>query len=247
MLTVSRALPAVLLLALLCPRLAAADIVSMPLYAQTGVPEGITVSGHAELKSKPDVAYLTVSVTTQSRDQEKAAQDNATRTTALLDALRKAGVADKDIQTQSYTLEPQYDYNANPPVLTGFQAVNTVQITIHDLTKAGLLIDKSISAGATQAGDLSFDLLDRKGLERQALADAVRDAAAKAGAMTDAAGMGLGRLLSLTESGTSSPPPSPRPMMMRAMAAEAAPPTPISPQQITVTADVTAVYALASK
>ena len=85
------------------------------------VSEGLTAHGHAELKVKPDIARFTVSVTTQAGQQAAAAQDNARRTTTLLAALKAAGVADKDIQTQSYNVQPQYDYKPSPPVLTGFQ------------------------------------------------------------------------------------------------------------------------------
>ena len=204
--------------------------------------EGLTAHGHAELKVKPDIARFTVSVTTQAAQQSAAAQDNARRTTTLLAALKAAGVADRDIQTQSYDVQPQYDYKPSPPVLTGFQAINSVQVTIRDLGKAGSILDKATQAGATEVSGLSFDLADRTAAEQQALKQAVVEAQAKADAMAQAAGVGRGRLLSLTEGSPVMVQPLFQPRMMAAAAPE--PATPVEANEITVTADVTAVYAL---
>lgn len=206
-------------------------------YAATG----ITTQGHGEVKVKPDIALITVAVTTQSKDQAEAVGQNATRTTAVLGALRAAEIAEKDIQTQSYTVQPQYDYNASPPLLTGYQVTNSVQATVRDLTKVGLVIDKTTQASASQISGVSFDLSDRSQAESQALALAVTSARRKATVMAQAAGVELGRLLTVTEGGAS--PPIPPVFAMRAMA-KAAPETPIADQQITVSADAALVYAM---
>lgn len=204
------------------------------------VPEGITAQGHGEVKVKPDIALVTVAVTTQSKDQAEAVSQNAIRTTAALAALRGAGIAEKDIQTQSYTVEPQYDYQVSPAVLTGYQVTNSVQATVRDLTKVGLVIDKTIGAGASQISSVSFDLADRGKAQAQALAIAVVTARLKAAVMAQAAGVELGRLLTVTEGSATPVQPI---FAMRAMA-KAAPETPIADQQITVTADATLVYAM---
>jgi uncharacterized protein YggE len=208
------------------------------------VSQGITATGHSELKVKPDIALVTITVTTQSQHQEDAVQENAVKTTAVLSALKDVKIAEKDIQTQSYTVQPQYDYTPSPPVLTGYQVQNSVQVTVRDLTQVGLVIDKTTAGGASEIGGVSFDLSDRSQAESQALSQAVLAAKSKAGVMASAAGVDLGRLLSINE-GTSAPPPV-RPMFMSAMRAKAAdvPETPIADQQITVTADATLVYAM---
>ena len=217
---------------------------AVPMIRLASAAEGITVNGHGEVKVKPDIALVTLTVTTQSADQALAVRDNAVRTTATLAALRGTGIAEKDIQTQSYTVQPQYDYKPSPPVLTGYQVQNSVQVTVRDLTKVGLVIDKATAKGVgAEIGGVSFDLSDRAASQSVALSLAVKSAKLKAGVMGDAAGVGLGRLLTMSEGGSS---PIVRPMMaMRAMAATGATPeTPISEQQIVVTADVTLVYAL---
>jgi uncharacterized protein YggE len=209
----------------------------------SGIAEGITAQGHGEVKVKPDIALVTLTVTTQSADQAEAVRQNAVRTTAVLAALRGASIAGKDIEAQSYTVQPQYDYKPSPPLLTGYQVQNSVQATVRDLTKVGLVIDKATAGGASEIGGVSFDLSDRAQAQSQALAQAVASAKLKAGVMADAAGVGLGRLLTMTEGSAS---PIIRPMYaMRAMAAPAsAPETPINDQQITITADATLVYAM---
>lgn len=209
--------------------------------------EGLTAHGHGEVKAKPDVAYMTVSVTTQSKDQAQAVSDGAVRATATLKALKGAGLTDKDLQTLSYTVQPQYDYQASPPVLTGYQVQNTVQATVRDLTRVGRVIDAATGAGAgtaggTTIGGVTFDLSDRGRAESLALALAVTSARSKAAVMAQAAGVEMGRLLSLTEGGS----PAVQPVYGVALraAAPSRPETPIADQQITVSADATLVYAL---
>lgn len=206
--------------------------------------EGITALGHGEVKVKPDIALLTLSVTTQSQNQAEAVQQNASKTTALLAALRGAKLADKDVQTLSYTVQPQYDYKSSPPVLTGYQVQNSVQATVRDLTKVGFVLDKATSGGASEVGGVSFDVADRASAQSSALSLAVGAAKRKAAVMADAAGVRLGRLLTLTEGSDG---PVVRPIYaVRAMAtpSASAPETPIADQQITVSADATLVYAM---
>ncbi|BDI34023.1 SIMPL domain-containing protein [Capsulimonas corticalis] len=202
--------------------------------------EGITAHGHAETKVKPDILKATLGVTTISRSQADAVSANATRAKAVLAALHSGGVADKDIQTQYYTVQPQYDYKKSPAVLTGYQVSNSIQVTVRDLTKGGVIIDQATKAGATDVNDLTFDLSDRKKAEGAALVAAVANARSKADLMAGASGVSLGRLISLDE-GTA---PTFEPVMFksRAMAADTSDTTPVVPQEIVVTADVTVVY-----
>lgn len=236
------ALLAVTVTMLATPRTQAQAIRPVP-AVEAAADSGLTVHGHAEMKVRPDIAYVSVGVVTQARDSTQAVADNAARATALMAALKKAGLADKDIQTQSYGVEPQYDYNASPAVLTGYQVTNTVQVTVRDLARVGQVIDAATQAGGNQINGVTFDLADRTQAEAQVLAQAVVEARVKASVMAQAAGVSLGRLMQLTEG--SEPVVQPlvmeRPMLMKA-AAE--PSTPVSAQDISVTADVTALYGL---
>ena len=204
---------------------------------------GLTTHGHAEMKVKPDIAYISIGVVTQEHDSAAAVQENATRATALLKAVRGANVADKDIQSQFYGVQPQYDYQVSPAVLTGYQVTNNFRVTVRDLSKVGSVIDAASQAGGNQINDVTFDLSDRTQAEGRALALAVVEAKNKAAVMAQAAGVSLGRLMDLSEGGS----PTFQPLVLNRTAmlkSAATPETPIQSQDVSVTADVTAFYAL---
>lgn len=236
---------AALMLGTAGPARSQADI-ARPLPSLLSVSQGLTAHGHGEVKAKPDIARLTAGVMTQAKDQAQATQDNARKMTALLAAIKSLKIADRDIQTQGYSVNPQYDYgNGHAPILTGYQVTNSVQVTLRDLSQAGPLIDKATQAGANQVNGISYELSNQDAVQDQALGKAVADARRRAQTMADALGVGLGNPLSLNDGGAA-PPVIPLFEMRRtAMAAsDSAPTTPISAQEITVTADVSLVYAL---
>lgn len=218
------------LLALLVPARAQETVLRMG--------DGLTAMGHAELKFAPNVATLTVGVTTQAAKAADAARQNAQTTNAVLAALKNAGVAARDIQTQSYNVTPQYKYPENK--LTGYQAENSVEVTIRNLTKAGQIADAATTAGATNIGQLAYDLSDKQKAMADALTAAIGQARAKADAMAAAAGVKLGPLRSLTEGGS----PIIRPVFAAMRAAKSDEATPLESRQVTVTADVTLNYAI---
>ena len=218
--------------------------VAQPVLLATPL-QGITVQGHSEIKEKPDVARVTLTVTTNNRNSADGVRQNAERTSSALAALQGIGIAGKDVETLSYTVQPTFDYTESPPKRKGYQVQNSIQVTLHDLTRVGLAIDSVTSAGGAEIGDVSFDLADRSQAQAQALAQAVVSAKLKAEAMASAAGVDLGRLLTMTE-GAVAPAPVlvPYAPRMAFSAAAPAPQTPIAVQQITLTADATLVYAM---
>ena len=233
--------PALAVCALGAASVRAQEVVPGPSGASAG--EGLTAHGHAEIKVRPDIAYVDVSVLTQARDSARAVRDNAAKAAVLIAALRQAGLADKDIQSQSYWVQPQYDNRHSQAILTGYQVTNSLRVTVRDLTKVGAVIDAATGAGANQVDDVTFDLADRTQAEGRALALAVTEARAKASVMAQAADVPLGHLRDLSEGG--SPAFQPQVMSIPPMApgVERAA-TPIQSQDITITADVTAFYAV---
>ena len=223
----------------------AADSVRPSLLAAA---QGITAHGHGEVKARPDIARLTAGVVTQGRDQAQAVQDNARKMTALIAAVKGLRIADRDIQTQGYSVQPQYDYGAGggrPPTLKGYQVTNSVQVTLRDLSQAGSLIDRVTQAGGNQVDGLTYDLSSRDAAQDQALTLAAKDAARRADTMAAALNLGLGNVLSLSDGEATPVQPVflARAKTMNALS-DAAPETPVAPQEITVTADVTLVYAV---
>jgi uncharacterized protein len=162
---------------------------------------------------------------------------------AVIGALKGAGVVDKDIQTSNLSLSPQYAYDqGQPPRLTGYEASNQVTVTEHDLARLGALADAATGAGATNISGISFSLAHPVEAENAARVAAVKALEDKARVLADAAGYHVVRLVSLTESGGETPTP-PRPMMM--MAARAQAPTPVEAGEVGVRVNVSGVFELA--
>jgi hypothetical protein len=166
---------------------------------------------------------------------------NASQMSGVMDALRKAGVPDRDIRTENLSLQAQYSYPNNAPaVLEGYAAGNDVTVTLDEVARVGPVIDAVTAAGANQVEAISFGLKDSGAAEDAARLAAVKALAAKAALYAGATGYHGLRLVSLTEGGEAQPGPV-RPMVM--MAAKRAP-TPVSAGELTVRVDVSGVYEL---
>ncbi len=122
--------------------------------------------------------------------------------TKVVAALKKAGIADRDIQTSSLNVSPQYVYEQNqPPKLNGYQASNQVTIQVRDLTKLGQTVDATVGAGATNVGGISFGLQNLQAAEDAARLDAVKALQAKADLYARATGYKIVRMVTLGEGG----------------------------------------------
>jgi uncharacterized protein YggE len=159
----------------------------------------ITALGHGEAKAKSDVASVVLTVVAAAADQAEAVQQNAELTAALIRTLREIGVTDQEIQTQYYHVQPDYDRQVRPPVLSGYQVQNSLEVVVRDLPQVGLVIDRATADNTIRVDGVSFGLFDRAQAEAEALSQAVVSAQRKAGVMAAAAGVKLGRLLSITE------------------------------------------------
>jgi uncharacterized protein YggE len=170
----------------------------------------ITVTGTGRVTLTPDIADLRVGVNISRPTATAARADAAAAMTKVVDAIKKAGVADKDIQTSMLSLQPVYDYTNNGQgKLTGFQVVNIVAITVRDIGKVGDLVDATVAAGATSVDGVSFRVEDETKAEGQARTAAVADARAKANALAAAAGVTIAGVSSIAEVSNSVPYPVP--------------------------------------
>lgn len=205
----------------------------------------LNLSAYGETKVAPDMASISLGVMTEGKTAAEAMQANATRMSAVMASLRKAGIADKDIQTSNLNLNPQYKYQENqPPLLIGYQASNNVTITVHDLKRLGAAVDASVTAGANQVQGISFGLEDPTAAENAARAAAVKALIAKADLYAKATGYKVSRLVSLSEGGGYTPAP---PMPMAAFAAkrmESDAGTSVSGGQLSVRIDISGLYEL---
>jgi hypothetical protein len=213
---------------------------SDPAFAATT----LTLTAHGETEVSPDEATITLGVLTKAASAREAMGQNAKQMGAMIEALRGAGVAAKEIRTSNISLDAQYAYVPNtPPRLTGYQASNDVVITVLDLARLGPAIDAAAEAGANQINGISFGLKSPGPAEDAARVEAVKALRAKAELFAQASGYRVARLVNLTEAGGYEPGPI-RPMAMSKMRS-ASVPTPVEAGQMTVRSDVSAVFELA--
>jgi uncharacterized protein YggE len=202
----------------------------------------LNLSAYGEVRAAPDMATVNLGVSVQAPTAAEAMKQNAARMSGLIAALKRQGVAEKDIQTSGLNLAPQYVYDQNqPPRLTGYQANNTVTVTVFDLARLGQTIDATVGAGGNEVSGISFGLRDPQAAEDAARLQAVKRLQAKAGLYAGALGKRVAALKSLSESGGYAPEP-PRPMFRAAaMKAES---TPVAAGELTLRVDVQATYEL---
>lgn len=223
--------------------LSAVCLVATPLYAQQGVipapiPQ-IVASSRGEVKVTPDRASIQISVQTRAVTAAAAADDNAQKQRAVVEALRGLGIDAKDISTTGYNVYPEQRYEQNKePVIVGYNVTNTVVVELKSIAMVGRVIDVALSKGANMINSLQFYSSNTDNARREAIAIAVRQARADAEAAAQAAGGSITSLLEVTVGGYYPPPP--RPIELRAMAASAkVADTPISAGDQTVAVDVT--------
>jgi uncharacterized protein YggE len=207
-------------------------------------PPSLNLSAYGEVRMAPDMATITFGVLTEAPTAAAAMRSNATRMTEVMAALRRAGIAERDVQTSGLNLSAQYDYVQNePPKLRGYQASNRVTVTINDLSKVGTTADAVVAAGVNQIDGIGFGLRDSSAAEDQARQLAVRALQARAALYAQALGVPLAGIRSLTESGGYSPRP-PSPMYARAEMAMSDSSTPVAAGELTVRIDISGVYDL---
>lgn len=236
----SRALAAVLLAG------AVALPFSSPVFAQDNMPKEavIIVSGDADAAVAPDLAIVSLGVSETKQSAREALDANNKSMAAVLKALRADGIADKDLQTSGFSIQPQYTYPQNedgtpkPPVLTGYTVSNMLTARIRDLAKVGDVLDASVTLGVNQGGEIRFTNVDPEKSIEAARKDAMKNAIAKAETLATAAGVKLGRVVEITENMQR---PEPMPAMRMSMAKEASDSVPVASgeNRYSVTVNVT--------
>ena len=207
------------------------------------VPRSITVSGEGYVDAKPDMAAVTVGVVTQGSTAATALTDNSARMTALFELLKSLGIDQKDVQTTNLSVSPRYSVPdpAQPNsdrTITGYDASNDLTVRVRDLSRLGTVLDKFVTtAGANTMRGLSYDFATPEPLLDAARKNAVADAKRKADLYAAAAGIKLGAVQSIGESGGYYPKQS-YAMAERSMA------VPVSAGESRVMANVSITYAI---
>ena len=202
----------------------------------------LNVSAQAESKRVPDVATMSAGVVTQAADANAAMRANAVQMDKVMAAIRAAGIAERDIQTAGISIQPQYRYAENqPPVITGYQASNTVNLKVRDIGKLGKVLDALVANGANQVNGPNFEVDQPEPAYDEARIAALHKAEARAQTYAKAMGLRVRRVVSISE-GAGFHPPIP---MMRAQAMDAmAKETSVSPGETTLSVSLDVVFEL---
>jgi uncharacterized protein len=216
-----------------------------PAAQQQAAPEGrVVVIGEGNVSAAPDYAEVDGGVTTRGKSVKEASDANSKLMAAVTATLQDVGLVAKDIQTSRFSIQPIYTPADphNEAKLAGYSVSNQVNVTIHDIGKAGDILDRLITAGVTNVGNIQFLHSDPSKLLDQARDAAVADAKRKAEIYAKAAGIRLGRVIWITEEPAYAPP---MPMMRMAAAAPAAP-VPISVGEDSLQVRITVGFATAN-
>ena len=235
-----------LALALALPTVALAQAVQSPIAATSAL---LTLTAEGKTARVPDLAVFNAGVTSQGKTAGEALSANAADMSRVIATLKRAGIADRDIQTNQISLNPLYGPQVmNPngqvmqePRIVGYQATNTVMIRSRDIVNFGKVLDALVGAGANQVSGPNFQLSDPTMANDEARVSAVRSARARADLYARAAGLRVLRIVSISESGGYSPP---QPMYARQMKGDAAS-TPISAGEVEAAVSVTMQFELA--
>jgi len=201
----------------------------------------LSVSAQAEARRVPDIARVSTGVVTQAADANGAMRANAEQMTQVIAAIRRAGIAERDIQTGGVNLNPQYRHAENqPPTITGYQASNTVNVTVRDMARLGPILDALVAVGANQINGPSFDVDDKDSAYDEARRGAIDKARQRANMYAETLGTRVRRIVSISEGGSVGPP-----MPMMAMARmEKYSDTPISPGENVLSVNLDVVFEL---
>jgi len=214
-----------------------AAALALPLPALAQAPPTLSVTGTGTVEAVPDLATLTIGVTTSRETAAAALAANNTALQAVLDRLTAAGIAARDMQTSNLSLHPDWSgQDGAAPAISGYVASNLLTVRVRALEGLGTILDAAVADGANTLHGLGFGLADPEPALNAARREAVADARARAELLAGAAGVTLGRILSISEGGPSLD-------QMPVFRAEASG-VPVAQGELGLTANVTLVFEL---
>lgn len=218
-----RPLAAWLLLLLLLPLAVAAGDTS---------PRQLHVAGEGEAFLAPDMAVMQLTVTREGDTARAALDANSSAMQQVLDAMREAGVEERDLRTSQFSIQPRYrhpprrqDGTQEPPSIVGYQVSNSLEVRVREVASVGEVLDRAVSLGVNQDGQIQWTNADPREAVDAARKAAVSDALARARTLAGAAGVRLGEILEISEQSGS---PAPMPAMLRSSAMMSAESVPVA-------------------
>jgi uncharacterized protein YggE len=200
----------------------------------------VSVSATGTVAAEPDIAHISAGVTTEGDTAMDAIARNNTVMAKVIEGLKAAGIAARDIQTTTLNVEPRYSQpkDGRPGTVSGYRVVNQVRLTVREVKRLGEVLDQAIALGANQINSIGFDIANAETLKDEARKQAMANAKRRAELYATAAGVQLGQVLRISESVMEA---VGRPMAGRALAASS---VPIEAGTRTLTVEVHVTYAL---
>ena len=176
----------------------------------------ILVTGQGSVDVAPDMAVLFLTVTREADTARAALDANSAAMSDVLAAMKAEGIKARDLQTSGFSIQPRYFYppqkpsaNREPPRIVGYTVRNSLNVRVRDIKTVGRILDKSVTLGVNEGGNITFTNDDASAAITQARVKAVKEAVARANTLAEAAGVKIGKLLEISEQS-----PNPRPMPM---------------------------------
>lgn len=215
---------------------------ALPIAAPAFAESLITVTGDATVQATPDIATISLGVTTTGKTGAEAMAANSQSMQAVIDRLKASGVEDRDLQTSNLSLNPNWvnDSISSGQKIDGYTASNMLSVRVRDLAKVGEVLDACITDGANTLNGITFDLSEPRPALDEARKAAVADARARAELLVTAAGAKLGKIVSISENQSYG-----QPMPATYKMADAAMAVPVAAGQVGMTSSVTLVFEIA--
>jgi uncharacterized protein len=221
---------------------------SQPGYQNMGIrqpydqpkPNRLTVTGEGSVSAVPDEALIIIGVITDNMNLSDAQNENAAKTSAVINALLSLGIDQTDIQTSSYRIDPQYNYENGQQIFRGYRVEHQLQVTIKDISKTGQVIDQAVASGANSVSSIQFTVSNPEAFYNQALTESIQNAQQKAVVMARALQVTLQPVPMAVQELSQPLPPRPVPFQAATLAQGAG--TPIQPGENKITATVKIEY-----
>lgn len=222
--------------------LALSTALALPMAAPALAEGTITVTGEASIPATPDMATVSLGVTTEGATAAEAMAANTAALNAVIARLTSAGIEDRDLQTSNLSLNPNwtgYD-SGSTPTISNYVAMNMLNVRVRDLAALGGVLDASIADGANTLNGITFELAEPRPAQDEARKSALADAKVLAELYATAAGVTLGKVMAINESQSYG---GPLPVFMND--AKASGPVPVATGQIALQSQITVTYAIA--
>lgn len=206
----------------------------------------LVVSATGTTTTAPDQARISLAVANFDKQLDKAQTENNATTQSVISALRQGGIKDNCIQTINYNVYPQYNYSDKPstePQIIGYRVTNEISVVVKDIDRLGHVLDIAVKAGANNINYVTFEKSDLTACENEALTKAIARAREKAQAIVGAAGLQLGKIISINEGGTQYISPR-NSMYLQKDESMGSSNVPVVPGNLTINGSVTVTYEL---